>query len=238
MVQQELSALGFHLSQNLYFDDNYSLMQIHEDFTHAIDVAMAVRRQGISGLDTPVGILTRLKGTQVYKIIENILESDNYYAIKLGFYLLKLSETYVKQIDELIILNVKNAYNTEKEHDLTFKLDEESKIGITIHINNADLHLAKDKLFAHSSLRKYKEKSNLWFGIIIQPNHSKEAVIKDLLILNDNWKYDPFFENSQTILSDKYNYDLNKRVKISTKIGRNEKCPCGSGNKYKRCCLI
>lgn len=86
MVQQELSALGFHLSQNLYFDDNYSLMHIHEDFTYAIDVAMAVRRQGISGLDTPVGILTRLKGTQVYKIIENILESDNYYAIKLGFY--------------------------------------------------------------------------------------------------------------------------------------------------------
>jgi uncharacterized protein YecA (UPF0149 family) len=21
------------------------------------------------------------------------------------------------------------------------------------------------------------------------------------------------------------------------KIGRNEKCPCGSGNKYKRCCI-
>jgi uncharacterized protein YecA (UPF0149 family) len=22
------------------------------------------------------------------------------------------------------------------------------------------------------------------------------------------------------------------------KIGRNEKCPCGSGIKYKRCCLV
>ncbi|MEX5438627.1 SEC-C metal-binding domain-containing protein [Acinetobacter indicus] len=38
--------------------------------------------------------------------------------------------------------------------------------------------------------------------------------------------------------SDRYNYDLNKKVKISTKIGRNETCPCGSGNKYKKCCLI
>ncbi|MEO8904222.1 MAG: SEC-C metal-binding domain-containing protein [Polyangiaceae bacterium] len=24
---------------------------------------------------------------------------------------------------------------------------------------------------------------------------------------------------------------------ISTKVGRNEACPCGSGKKYKRCCL-
>lgn len=238
MVQQELSALGFHLSQNLYFDENYDLINIDENFTHAVDVAMAVRRQGISGLDTPVGILTRLKGTQVYKIIENILESNNYYAIKLGFYLLKLSETYVKQIDELIILNVKNSYNTGKEHDLTFKLDEESQIGITIHINNMNLHQAKEKLFAHSSLRKYKEKSNLWFGMIIQPNDRKEAVIKELLILKDNWEYDVLLEDGKKILSDKYNYDLNKKVKISTKIGRNEQCPCGSGNKYKKCCLI
>src|SRR5690625_860480 len=28
-----------------------------------------------------------------------------------------------------------------------------------------------------------------------------------------------------------------KGMKIMTKIGRNDKCPCGSGKKYKRCCL-
>ena len=26
-------------------------------------------------------------------------------------------------------------------------------------------------------------------------------------------------------------------TKKSTKVGRNEKCPCGSGKKYKKCCL-
>ena len=25
---------------------------------------------------------------------------------------------------------------------------------------------------------------------------------------------------------------------MSTKIGRNQKCPCGSGRKYKHCCLL
>lgn len=26
--------------------------------------------------------------------------------------------------------------------------------------------------------------------------------------------------------------------KLGPKIGRNAKCPCGSGNKYKKCCLF
>ncbi|HEH9414987.1 TPA: SEC-C domain-containing protein [Aeromonas salmonicida] len=25
---------------------------------------------------------------------------------------------------------------------------------------------------------------------------------------------------------------------VPIKIGRNEPCPCGSGNKYKQCCLL
>lgn len=34
-----------------------------------------------------------------------------------------------------------------------------------------------------------------------------------------------------------YDYKL-KPIKNTTKIGRNDPCPCGSGKKYKRCCLV
>ncbi|MSP00047.1 MAG: hypothetical protein EXR07_03195 [Acetobacteraceae bacterium] len=27
-------------------------------------------------------------------------------------------------------------------------------------------------------------------------------------------------------------------VRSASKIGRNEPCPCGSGKKYKKCCLV
>ncbi|MFW6536710.1 YecA family protein [Acinetobacter baumannii] len=237
MVSQELSALGFHLSQNLYFDNDYHYMHIQDDFTYAIDVAMSVRRENMDGLDTPIGILTRLKDTQVYKILENIIKLDNYYAVHFGFYLLSLSEEYIRQIDSLIILNTKNTFNTDREHDLTFKLDEQKNVGIIIHINNLEIKDAMKKLLFHAKTRKYKEKSNLWFGLIVQPNHNKEPNIKNLLILNEKWTYDENLEEHQKFLSNKYNYDLNQRVKIKTKIGRNESCPCGSGIKYKKCCL-
>lgn len=31
---------------------------------------------------------------------------------------------------------------------------------------------------------------------------------------------------------------FNSPIRTATKVGRNEKCPCGSGNKFKRCCLM
>jgi len=31
---------------------------------------------------------------------------------------------------------------------------------------------------------------------------------------------------------------IKARIAVSTKIGRNEPCPCGSGLKYKKCCLL
>jgi uncharacterized protein YecA (UPF0149 family) len=37
---------------------------------------------------------------------------------------------------------------------------------------------------------------------------------------------------------DEYEIQFFKRVLESKiKIGRNEKCPCGSGKKYKKCCI-
>jgi uncharacterized protein YchJ len=31
--------------------------------------------------------------------------------------------------------------------------------------------------------------------------------------------------------------DYNRsKMAVSTKVGRNDKCPCGSGKKYKKCC--
>ncbi len=32
-------------------------------------------------------------------------------------------------------------------------------------------------------------------------------------------------------------YSSLEPIKAKRKIGRNEKCPCGSGKKYKKCCL-
>lgn len=45
----------------------------------------------------------------------------------------------------------------------------------------------------------------------------------------------------EATLSDAYDYDLNldePYIRAETKVGRNDPCPCGSGKKYKKCCLL
>ena len=44
--------------------------------------------------------------------------------------------------------------------------------------------------------------------------------------------------NEQQIENNFNNYILEQKNKLIKKVGRNEPCPCGSGKKYKKCCLI
>ncbi|OFY21242.1 MAG: hypothetical protein A2W98_14750 [Bacteroidetes bacterium GWF2_33_38] len=45
----------------------------------------------------------------------------------------------------------------------------------------------------------------------------------------------PFNDNDE--INDDYEYIQNSIEKKEPKVGRNEPCPCGSGKKYKKCCL-
>ena len=47
-----------------------------------------------------------------------------------------------------------------------------------------------------------------------------------------------FLFNLTIVVSEEKNEEKSKieNNKLSQKIGRNEKCPCGSGKKYKHCC--
>lgn len=58
-----------------------------------------------------------------------------------------------------------------------------------------------------------------------------DEVIEEVIALIINLKYDyPSWKLK--------GHKMSKKIITSTKIGRNEPCPCGSGKKYKHCCNI
>ncbi len=81
-------------------------------------------------------------------------------------------------------------------------------------------------------LRKYKSNCDAWIGF---GSLKSSAEIIDTLLFNDQkWEYNHELENlSQVMLDDK---DHGRLIRIGKKVGRNEKCICGSGLKYKICC--
>jgi uncharacterized protein YecA (UPF0149 family) len=96
---------------------------------------------------------------------------------------------------------------------------------MTFHTNNLPHKEAFEKLLDHCKHRKYRQKANNWFGLCFDP---LMQTFRFGVMSNTEWTY-----------SVDMGAKVVKRVLESKiKIGRNDKCPCGSGKKYKKCCMI
>jgi hypothetical protein len=234
LAAHELTTLGYHLKSNLWLDAETDMLVLSDDLSTDLMIAMAARRDGVSGRRTPEGILTRFTGTPVAAVIGQIEAVAEPAAIDLGFLLLTLGEDAVDLANKAIPKIVRMARSDGKPHDMTVAIDKESA-GLTIHATDRPDEIASAGLRDHCLRRKYLQKASTWYGICIRPSDER---LRFALKLDFPWT-----EDSQL---DQALQDMNKpltpvqalaELKRKTKVGRNEPCPCGSGRKYKKCCL-
>ena len=234
LASHESTILSYHLKCNLWLDDKYDMVQLGDDISADLDVAMAVRRDGITGKRIPGGILTRLKTTTLGRIVDQIEAKPDPGTIDFGFFLLTLSEDTVIELSQGIDKITQLALDDQKNHDMTVGLDTASS-GLTFHVNDYPLEMAGSLLQNHCERRKYAQKAATWFGVCISPKNNE---IKFGLKLSYNWK--------QSSRMDFLTRDMPRSGDFSQalaapsrkhKLGRNDLCPCGSGIKYKKCCL-
>lgn len=221
--QSELALLSYHLKRNLYLSKEFGMMLIDESISAELDFALLVRKKGIPGKDTPEGILTKFKGTLIGNFLENIQSNESDYTIEIGFLLLTLSEEAIQEINNGIQSILERFHKDGNNHDFSIGFKEFSG-GITIHCNQFNEDVAVEKLKEHCEHRKYKEQSDNWFGLILDPitKSFKFGIMSD-----EKWCYS--HQKAKKVI------EIMKSNNI--KIARNEKCPCGSGKKYKKCCL-
>ena len=120
-------------------------------------------------------------------------------------------------------------------HDVSFSLAD-GKSGLTIHVNMASLKEAEQRLAVHCKVRKYLERTKSWFGLVLD---ARSGQIRFGLQVSGPWVYDPELEASQFLKILRKEAVANQIALpkfAAKKIGRNDRCPCGSGKKSKRCC--
>jgi hypothetical protein len=233
LASQELTILSYHLKQNLWLDDEHTMFMLGEDVSADLDVAMAARRDGIPGKATPEGILTRHAGTTLWRLIEDIETRADPGTIDLGFMLLMLSGDTIKDANRLIDQAVAKTRRDGQTHDVTICLGD---TGFTLHCNGEPINAAMPPLRRHCENRKYTERVDSWFGVCLDP---RDARMRFGVCLDYPWK--------QLAAMDEATKHLPKptpgikaamqRPTTTPKVGRNDPCPCGSGKKYKKCCL-
>ena len=89
-----------------------------------------------------------------------------------------------------------------------------------------------DRLLLLSKARKYKSKGDVWVGF--GSLKSSPRIIDTFVFNNQKWQFEKELEETSKILFKGKNQGT--MIKLDKKIGRNDKCNCGSGLKYKICC--
>lgn len=235
MASHELTILSYHLKQNLWVNDEHDLVMLDDDISTDLDLAMLVRREGVPGRDTPDGILNRFEATALGRMVKAIEAKPDPATIDLGFTLLTLAEDTVVAISAGIDQIAKRAFADGNSHDFTAGLGQ-GETGVTIHCNDDPIDVAGPRLQKHCHARKYTERAQTWFGVCVQPS---DQLLRFGLNLDFAWE--------QSDVMDALTKTMGKSVRLTgslkgtsvkvPKVGRNNLCSCGSGKKFKKCCL-
>ena len=235
MASHELTILSYHLKQNLWVDDKHDMVILDDDISADLDLAMLVRREGIPGKSTPEGILTRFRATALGRMVKAIEARPDPATIDLGFTLLTLGEDTVLDVSAGIERLAKQGIADGKNHDVTVGLSS-GGTGLTIHCNDDPIEVAGPALQRHCHARKYTEHAQTWFGVCVRP---RDQALRFGINLDFPWEQDDTMDALTKSIGKPGNLRalLREGVKARTKVGRNDPCPCGSGKKYKKCCL-
>lgn len=235
LASHELTILSYHLKQNLWLNDEHDMVVLEDDIAADLDLAMLVRREGIPGKGTPDGILTRFAVTALGRMTKAIEASPEPATIDLGFTLLTLGEDTVVAASKAIDQISQQARADGKSHDFTAGLGQ-GDTGLTIHCNNDPLEVAGPSLQKHCHARKYTERAKTWFGVCLRPD---DQALRFGINLEFPWQQ----SNEMDALTKgmgkaaKLPSVVSQPDRVGPKVGRNDPCPCGSGKKFKKCCL-
>ncbi len=234
-ASHEFTTLSYHLKQNLWLSDEYSFVSLDDDISTDLELAMLVRREAMPGKRTPDGILTRYAATSLGRLIKEIEARPDPATIDLGYVLLMLGEKAVVDISNGIDELAKRARVDGKSHDVTIGLGR-GDTGLTIHCNDDPIEIAGPALEVHCRTRKYTQRAQSWFGVCIRPS---DTSLRFGLNLDYKWERSEQMEAMTQNMAKpgKLPQLIKKPIAVNRKIGRNELCPCGSGKKYKKCCL-
>ena len=236
MSGHELTVLGYHLKQNLWLDEKYDCVMLDDSVAQDLDTAMLVRRDNQPGDDTPVGILTKMRGTRYESLIRQIEARADPATLELGFHLLAMDEDACRNVHRVLEAITRQAQLDGKRHDITLASSKPPG-GVTFHCNPKPSPEAIAMLEMHCAKRKYQQRAAQWFGVSVD----SVGQVQFGVTLDFPWER----SDEMTRLTADMKPLSNVRSSIprysrgvsNIKLGRNALCYCGSGLKYKKCCL-
>ncbi|GJB85163.1 prepilin peptidase [Aeromonas caviae] len=235
LASHELTTLAFHLRRNLWLDPQYNMFMLEDSISTDLDVAMMVRRDGFPGQRTPPGILTAMAGTLYEHLISQIEWRNEPSIISLGLQLLALGEQTCRNIDRGLMAITSQSRSDGAAHDFTIQ-GADRTTGICFHCNPSPTPRSIMVLQAHCLKRKYSQRASKWFGVSVNAYSELQFGASFDFPWEKDEKMDVVIKDAKPPSSAAVAIKALERQMRPKKYGRNEPCPCGSDQKYKKCC--
>jgi len=234
-ADEEMSFLGYHLRQKLWKIPKADGCLIATSFAQLVDRNYYPLKAGLEVSDDGDTIKNRWKNEDFDRLCDQLENISQAKITDIVFHLLDQSGNARKNLVDLIIKTKQKTLNDGKTHNFSMPPDDSysPRVGVTYSSLNSDNteELGKN-LLTLCQVRKYKNKGDVWIGFGSLKNSYNMI---DLVVFKDQkWEYNEELEKMSKIILEGKGHG--RFVRIGKKIGRNEKCPCGSGLKYKKCC--
>jgi len=234
-ADEEMVFLGYHLDKKLWKIPKSDMVALDTDFGQLIDRNYYPLKAGLEISDEGDVIKNRWENEDFNRLCNQLKTLDEPKITDVIFYLLDWSGDARKNLVDFLIQTKDKTLQDGKSHNFSMPPDDSysPRIGVTyISLNSNNAEVLKKRLLTLCQARKYKSKGDVWIGF--GSLESSDGMI-DAVVFNDQqWEYDEELEGLVRAMLEGNNKGT--EIRIGKKVGRNEKCPCGSGLKYKKCC--
>lgn len=227
IAEEEMAALGYHLITKLHQPPQDQYIWIAPDFAKLIDRNYYPIKVGIDAPDDGDRIKSKWKNAKFDELCNCIKQSSKAKVTDIIFYLLDWSGEVRDNLVNLIELSKRKTMIDGKMHDFSLIGNGKLSGGVTyISLNSNDIDELNSKLLTLCKIKKHTTKSRVWLGIgsLQGSNSFVDAVVYS----NQEWQHNQDLEDASNL--------FRGSIRKMTKIGRNDKCRCGSNLKYKKCC--
>lgn len=234
-ADNEMIYLGYHLENKLWKLPNNDFVSLDNDFGGAIDRNYYPLRLGVNITDEGDSIKNRWKNED-FDILCNLIAKANEPKVTDAIFTLldwdgPSRDNLIKYIRQIKTQTIQD----NKGHNFSMVSNNKrgANSGVTyVSWENDNPNELLDRLLTLSKARKYKSKGDIWIGFGSLRNSPR--MIDTFVFNNHKWQFDKNLEETTDNLFK--NKGQGTVFNLDKKIGRNDKCYCGSGLKYKKCC--
>ncbi len=226
----EMALLGFHLNRKLYpskEDGQFIDKIVDEPFAQLIDANFQVERGDHPRTEAADKLLHLWKNPDFEKLVAQVKATLAPGYTDALFHLFDLAGKGADQLIDAIRRVKRETLNDGRTHDVS--LFSEGSHGVTFVSFPRPTPSLDAQLMGLAMANKYKSKADKW--LVLGSVATSWKFVDMMAFNNEKWQPDPQLEEFPTIAL--------KQENILTgdgkKVGRNQTCPCGSGQKFKKC---